>query len=83
MDNRILVKGYVLASGANIGYKVGYKRFYFVLTNCLRYYETEESFQSGSKPIDILTLDAFSILKIEARGKFRLFINAFVFFCIR
>ena len=80
MNNRILVEGYVLASGQNIGYKVGYKRFYFVLTTCLRYYETKESFQAGSKPIDVLTLDAFSILKIEARGKYRLFINAFAFF---
>ena len=47
----VLMQGYVLATGENIGYRMGYKRFYFVLTDCLYYYETKESFESRSKPV--------------------------------
>lgn len=77
--NEVLMEGYVLATGASIGYKVGYKRFYFVLTENLSYYETKESFQSGSKSIGVLDMEAFSILRIEARGKYQLYINSYAY----
>lgn len=73
----VLMEGYVLATGASIGYKVGYKRFYFVLSDCLSYYETKESFQSGSKSIGVLDMEAFSIHRIEARGKYQLYVNSY------
>lgn len=78
MKNEVLIEGYIHATGSSIGYKIGYKRFYFVLTNCLSYYETKESFQSGSKEIGVLKMEAFSILRIEARGKYQLVVNAYV-----
>ena len=71
------MQGYVLATGENIGYRMGYKRFYFVLTDCLYYYETKESFESRSKPVGKLPLEAFSIAKNETRGRFQLAILAF------
>ena len=73
----VLMQGYVLATGENIGYRMGYKRFYFVLTDCLYYYETKESFESRSKPVGKLPLEAFSIAKNETRGRFQLAILAF------
>ena len=72
----VLMQGYVLATGENIGYRMGYKRFYFVLTDCLYYYETKESFESRSKPVGMLPLEAFSIAKNETRGRFQLAILA-------
>ena len=74
---KVLMEGYVLASGASIGYKASYKRFYFVLTDCLSYYETKESFDSGANCIGYLTMEAYSIQRIEVRGKFQLIINAY------
>ena len=76
----VLMEGYVLATGSNIGFKVGYKRFYFVLTDSLSYYETKESFDNGSKCIDVLEMEAFSINRVESRGKYQLIINAFLLF---
>lgn len=75
-NHQVLMQGYALATGENIGYKIGQKRFYFVLTDSLSYYETEESFTSGSKPIGIILLEEFSISKNDSRGRFQLAVHA-------
>ena len=75
-NHQVLMQGYALATGENIGYKIGQIRFYFVLTDSLSYYETEESFTSGSIPIGIILLEEFSISKNDSRGKFQLAVHA-------
>ena len=73
----VLMKGYVWATGADIGFRVGFKRYYFVLSDFLYYYETEESFTSGSTPVGGISLDAFCICKSVERGMFKLAIFAY------
>ncbi|KAK8817363.1 hypothetical protein WA556_003256 [Blastocystis sp. ATCC 50177/Nand II] len=73
----VLMQGYVLATGADIGYRVGYKRYYFVLTDCLYYFETKESFEAKATPVGRLPLEIFSIAKNESRGRFQLAIHAY------
>lgn len=75
----VLMQGYVLATGADIGYRVGYKRYYFVLTDCLYYFETKESFEAKATPVGRLPLEIFSIAKNESRGRFQLAIHALHF----
>ena len=73
---RVLMSGYVWATGEDIGFRVGLKRFYFVLSDKLSYFETEESYRSGSKPINNIPLEEFSISKNVERGMFKLTIFA-------
>lgn len=70
------MKGYVFATGPNIGFAVGYKRFYFVLTDDLQFYETKESFESGSKPVGSLSLDVFTMSITQSRGKYEFVVFA-------
>ena len=76
-SDRVLMQGYVLATGPNIGFAVGYKRFYFVLTDNLAIYETQESFDSGCKPVGILSLDVFNMSVTQARGKHEFVVFAY------
>lgn len=72
----VLMQGYVLATGSNIGFAVGYKRFYFVLTDQLSYYETKESFESESPPVGVISLEVFSLSVTEALGKYQFAVHA-------
>ena len=76
-EEKVLIQGYVLASGPSIGFKVGQKQYYVVLTNSLYYYETEQSYVSGCKPIGSIELNCFYISKDDTPNKFAFAIHAF------
>ena len=76
-QEKVLMQGYVLASGPSIGFKVGQKQYYVVLTNSLYYYETEQSYLSGCKPVGSIELNCFYISKDETPNKFAFAIHAF------
>ncbi|KAK8827430.1 hypothetical protein WA538_003392 [Blastocystis sp. DL] len=76
-EEKVLIQGYVLASGPSIGFKVGQKQYYVVLTNSLYYYETEQSYVSGCKPIGSIELNCFYISKDDTPNKFAFAIHAY------
>ena len=76
-SSRVLMQGYVHATGPNIGFAVGYKRFYFVLTDDLSFYETKESFDSGCKPVETLSLNVFNMSVTQDRGKYEFVVFAY------